>query len=338
MNEDHGATSSLSSSTDTNEYLDGDAPISAAINDSSVLKNHERETTTSEKNIADPLPVEAIEQVDADASSPVASSPVDSSPDDSSSVKPGGPTADELLKDFRRRSRRSFLVFGGTSLAGVFGFNWLRSSAQNDEAPWLLRNALNASAAAQRGLFGDSSNVPTFSPADARAIRINGDDGLEKMDINADTWLIEVRRNGVRVGDLRLADLKTLPRFTQTVEHKCIEGWSETVTWSGARMLDVLNAAEELSERKGSQHIGFLTPNEKYYVSLERSAVEHPQTLLAFSLNGKGLSPLHGAPCRIAIPTRYGIKSLKRVGVINLCDDRTLDYWAERGYDNYAAF
>ena len=62
----------------------------------------------------------------------------------------------------------------------------------------------------------------------------------------------------------------------------------------------------------------------------------HPQTLLAYELNGEPLSPAHGAPQRLAIPVKYGIKNLKRIGTLRFADDRPADYWAEYGYDWYA--
>ena len=48
------------------------------------------------------------------------------------------------------------------------------------------------------------------------------------------------------------------------------------------------------------------------------------------------LTPEHGAPLRLAIPLKYGIKNIKRIGTIRFTDARPADYWAERGYDWYA--
>ncbi len=239
---------------------------------------------------------------------------------------------------YRRSSRRSFLTFGAAAAAGVGGWKWLLKSGNEGGVHWPLRRALDASASVQRSIYGDDSLVATYAASEARKIRINGDDGLDPMEIDAATWQIEVQRNGVRMGALKLADLASLPQISQTVDHKCIEGWSQTVTWTGPRLRDVMAKADELVDGGRSSHVGFLTPNKGYYVTLERSAVQHPQTLLALKLNGQPLSKLHGAPCRLAVPTRYGIKSLKRLGFINLSDGFAPDYWAERGYDRYAAF
>ena len=53
-------------------------------------------------------------------------------------------------------------------------------------------------------------------------------------------------------------------------------------------------------------------------------------------MNGKPLEDRHGAPLRLVMPVKYGIKNIKRIGTIEFTDRRPADYWAERGYDWYA--
>jgi DMSO/TMAO reductase YedYZ molybdopterin-dependent catalytic subunit len=62
----------------------------------------------------------------------------------------------------------------------------------------------------------------------------------------------------------------------------------------------------------------------------------HPQTMLAYELNGRPIEIPNGAPLRLVIPIKYGIKSLKRIGKIFFSNRRPPDYWAERGYDWFA--
>ena len=78
------------------------------------------------------------------------------------------------------------------------------------------------------------------------------------------------------------------------------------------------------------------TPDGRYYVGLDAASALHPQTLLCYAMNGTPLSPGHGAPLRLVIPVKYGIKNIKRIGSIEFTDSRPDDYWAERGYDWYA--
>ena len=146
---------------------------------------------------------------------------------------------------------------------------------------------------------------------------------------------------------LRLADVRKLPHVEMITEFKCIEGWSEIVYWGGARLRDFLAA---FPPRNGSgnqfhpsehatgvpKYVGFETPDGQYYVGIEREVALHPQTLLAYELNGQPLTPDHGAPLRLVTPLKYGIKQLKQIGRITYTDARPHDYWHEQGYDYYA--
>jgi hypothetical protein len=143
---------------------------------------------------------------------------------------------------------------------------------------------------------------------------------------------------------LTMADVKKLPRVEMVTEFKCIEGWSEIVAWAGIRMRDFLAA---FPPRKGSgnqfdptehptgvpQYVGFETPDGQYYTGIERRVALHPQTLLAYELNGQPLTPDHGAPLRLVTPLKYGIKQLKQIGRVTYTDMRPHDYWHEQGYD-----
>jgi hypothetical protein len=327
---------------ESSESLDNEEGILASSKD-------QREDREAEKVIHQPSMQPRIEATTADSESWHPKNPGNSgnseNPENLQNPTPSDPPqpllSSSVKKDFERQSRRSFLVFGAAAVGGLSGFRWLQSTSTDGGIHWPLRKGLNASSALQRAVLGDSATVATHAKSEARELRRNGSEGVKTPlgpNDNQQTWMIEVQRNGIRMGALRLADLVQLPQVEQTVDHKCVEGWSQIVTWKGVKMADVLARAEELVEGKRAEHIGFATPDKGYYVTLERSAVKHPQTLLALSLNGEELTDKHGAPCRLAIPTRYGIKSIKRVGIINLSDSHASDYWGQRGYDLYAAF
>ena len=57
---------------------------------------------------------------------------------------------------------------------------------------------------------------------------------------------------------------------------------------------------------------------------------------LAWDMNGKPLEDRHGAPLRLVMPVKYGIKNIKRIGRIEYTDERPSDYWFEQGYDYYS--
>ncbi|MDE2125546.1 MAG: molybdopterin-dependent oxidoreductase [Armatimonadetes bacterium] len=146
---------------------------------------------------------------------------------------------------------------------------------------------------------------------------------------------------------LGLHAIKQLPRIEIVTQLKCIEGWATVVRWAGARFADfvaqyppetqsgndpdVRHHPEDLA-----QYVSLVTPDGAYYVGLDMASALHPQTLLCYEMNGAPLSQDHGAPLRLVIPVKYGIKHLKRIGLIRYTNKRPADYWAEQGYDWYA--
>jgi DMSO/TMAO reductase YedYZ molybdopterin-dependent catalytic subunit len=77
-------------------------------------------------------------------------------------------------------------------------------------------------------------------------------------------------------------------------------------------------------------------PEGGYYVGLDMPSARHAQTMLCYEMNGKPLTAEHGAPLRLVIPVKYGIKNIKRIGRIIYTDKKPKDYWAEQGYDWFA--
>ncbi|HRK21749.1 MAG TPA: molybdopterin-dependent oxidoreductase, partial [Fimbriimonadaceae bacterium] len=126
-----------------------------------------------------------------------------------------------------------------------------------------------------------------------------------------------------------------LPATEMVTELCCIEGWSQIVKWTGvplAQFLKTLNIEPDSMPA----YVSAETPDGKYYVALDKESALHVQTLICWAMDGKPLVPDHGAPLRLVIPPKYGIKSLKRLGVLRLTNERPTDYWYERGYDWYA--
>jgi DMSO/TMAO reductase YedYZ molybdopterin-dependent catalytic subunit len=120
-------------------------------------------------------------------------------------------------------------------------------------------------------------------------------------------------------------------------EFKCIEGWSQIQHWAGARFADFVERYK-LGRRTANEwynYVGMETPDGGYYVGIDTPSALHPQTLLAYEMNGQPLEDLHGAPLRLIIPVKYGVKNLKRIGRVTFADTPPRDYWAERGYDYY---
>jgi hypothetical protein len=264
--------------------------------------------------------------------------------------------AEDAEREIRRMSRRSFMGAGVSVLAGYGGWRWLTTRPDADGVRQPFRRALAFNERLSEAYFKPSRLAPTFPLSKAEMPRANGDDGLS--DFDPDEWQLRVEGLGDKSrltdhsGDapamiLSLNDIKALPKVEMVTELKCIEGWSNVVNWGGARFLDFaakygpLTKSGQKANLKNRpedvvDYVAMETPDGGYYVGLDRDSALHPQTLLCYEMDGKPLAFEHGAPLRLAIPVKYGIKSIKRIGTIRFTSQRPADFWAEQGYDWYA--
>ena len=136
---------------------------------------------------------------------------------------------------------------------------------------------------------------------------------------------------------LTLEDILALPRYEFVTQFKCIEGWSEIVHWAGIRMADFLEAYPPAPIQAAEPRFVYMeTPDGDYYTGYDMNVCRHPQTLLVTEMMGAPLTQFHGAPLRLHMPTKYGYKQIKRIGLIAYTNERPDDYWTKLGYDWYA--
>src|SRR5260370_17682741 len=69
-----------------------------------------------------------------------------------------------------------------------------------------------------------------------------------------------------------------------------------------------------------------------YFVSLDLPTARHPQTLLATHFNGQPLTVDHGAPLRLLVPIKLGLKNVKAITKLSFFAEDPRDYWAGHGY------
>jgi DMSO/TMAO reductase YedYZ molybdopterin-dependent catalytic subunit len=234
-------------------------------------------------------------------------------------------------QEISRRTRRSFLTGGIAAAAGFGTWYWIRNSFDDNGIPRPLRRAEEADDVFSRALFSETRLAKTFDAADIGEARVNGKIGLDG-EPNSDWKLIVEGASPVS-----LDQIKALPKVEHITQFKCIEGWNYIMKWGGARFSD-LARAHAPSGAIEKRWAGLETPDGEYYVGLDRASAMHPQTLLAYEMNGLPLTNDHGAPLRLMIPVKYGIKNLKRIGKITFSDSRPRDYWAENGYDYDSGF
>ncbi len=234
-------------------------------------------------------------------------------------------------REISRRTRRSFLTGGIAAAAGFGTWYWIRNGFDADGIPRPLRRAEEADDVFSHALFSDTRLTRTFGAADIGEARVNSDIGI--TDDPGDDWKLEIEDGN----SFSLDQIKALPKIEQITQFKCIEGWNYIMKWTGAKLADFV-AANAPAGASQKPWVGMETPDGEYYVGLDRASAMHPQTLLAYEMNGQPLTKEHGAPLRLIIPVKYGVKNLKRIGKITFSDVRPKDYWAENGYDYDSGF
>jgi DMSO/TMAO reductase YedYZ molybdopterin-dependent catalytic subunit len=136
---------------------------------------------------------------------------------------------------------------------------------------------------------------------------------------------------------LTMEDVLALPRHELVTQFKCIEGWSQIVHWAGVRMADLMEAyPPQAIDGAEPKYVYMETPDGDYYTGYDLAVCRHPQTLLVTEMMGAPLTQYHGAPLRLHMPTKYGYKQIKRIGLIAYTNDKPDDYWTKLGYDWYA--
>jgi DMSO/TMAO reductase YedYZ molybdopterin-dependent catalytic subunit len=129
-------------------------------------------------------------------------------------------------------------------------------------------------------------------------------------------WRLKVDGLVARPALLSLAELKSYPSRTQITHQACEEGWSFIAEWTGVPLSYVLNVAGVLPQAKYVAYFAF----DESWDSLDMPEALHPQTLLAYGMNGQELPTPHGAPLRMKVPRQLGYKSVKYLSRITVTD------------------
>ncbi|MDI5935751.1 molybdopterin-binding protein [Halomonas kalidii] len=245
----------------------------------------------------------------------------------------------------RRFLTRSLLATGAMLLAGC-------DRLSRSDAMGRLFDASEAlTQRAQRLLASREALAREYSPADiAPSFRANGttnprDEGYRRLAANGfRDWRLTVDGLVARSRAFSLDDLKAMPSRTQITRHDCVEGWSCIGQWTGVVLGDLL---AQVGVHDEARFVVFHCADryrggDAYYESLDMREAYHPQTLLAYALNGADLPIANGAPLRLRAERQLGYKMAKYVMRIELVESFAHlgrgrgGYWEDRGYQWWA--
>ena len=258
--------------------------------------------------------------------------------------------APKLLRDW---TRRDLLLFGMGAVAALADggsllphptlerLGIIDGKKSGPKREWLLNKALSIDDDVAEALYSRNRLVPTYSKSRITPLK-NNYNGATPDSSYIPEWRLTL--DGLASGltfslNIRnlLASFRLYEQITRLV---CVEGWSAIAWWAGLRFDDLLRAYPPMSQARwarieSSVNLGPWGNPDPYFVSLDLSTARHPQTLLATHLNGKPLTLEHGAPLRLVVPVKLGLKNIKAITRITYTKNEPPDYWAKRGYSRY---
>jgi DMSO/TMAO reductase YedYZ molybdopterin-dependent catalytic subunit len=175
--------------------------------------------------------------------------------------------------------------------------------------------------------------IPEFSKSaiDPKALILNSYDGTPEIDVDEDYTLI-IDGDVKFPMELSLSALKKIPFTSVIMQHVCVEGWAAVVQWGGLRLRDL---ATMVQPKDNARYVLFQSAD-KYTESWDLASAIHPQTLLAYQMNGEPIPDDNGAPIRLAAPIKLGYKLSKWVTKVTFTSQIPKGgkgYWEEQGYE-----
>ena len=262
------------------------------------------------------------------------------------------PAIEIAPRGLRYQSRRDFLVFGAGALAAVavagfllpqetlsrIGIHRNMGTAGRER---FLNKALCIDDDVAEALYSATRRVHTYTKSQITPLK-NNYNGTTPDPGYIPGWKLTL--DGLASGlSISLAIQNLLSRFSvndQITRLVCVEGWSAIAWWAGLRFDDLLRAYPPMSQAKwarveSSVNLDASGNPDPYFMSLDLATARHPQTLLATHFNGQPLTVDHGAPLRLLVPVKLGLKNVKAITRITYVAEEPRDYWAERGYSRY---
>ena len=224
-------------------------------------------------------------------------------------------------------SRRRLLVSGVTAAAGAAGLSRLIRLADRyglipPDHGGLYGVGESLTYASQRLLMGRESLAREFSRSDiSSVVPVNGkppeNDPYQRLLAGGfRDWRLAVDGLVARPASLSLADLRSYPAHTQITHQACEEGWSFIAEWTGVRLSHVLDLVG-IDPR--ARYVVFF-PFDEFWESIDMADALHPQTYLAYGMNGPDIPTVHGAPVRLRVSRQLGYKSIKYLARVTVTD------------------
>jgi DMSO/TMAO reductase YedYZ molybdopterin-dependent catalytic subunit len=249
-------------------------------------------------------------------------------------------------------TRRQMLL-RGSSAVGAFLLAGCDRLANAPSFQRVLASAEGLTYRSQRLLQGSGALAREFRESDISPVFRSNGTRFPETDVYR--RLLENEFNdyrlavgGLVVQPLRLSlpALRAMPARTQITRHDCVEGWSAIGKWTGVPLGSILKLAKVLPQARYvvfhcADSLG-ASEADTYYESIDLLDAFHPQTLLAYELNGKPLPVPNGAPLRLRVERQLGYKQAKYIVGLEVVTSLggirggKGGFWEDQGYEWYA--
>ncbi|HEY0387952.1 MAG TPA: sulfite oxidase-like oxidoreductase [Gaiellales bacterium] len=155
--------------------------------------------------------------------------------------------------------------------------------------------------------------------------------GVPAVDLR--TW--DFRVFGLVRNEIRLSfdELVALGTQEQASDIHCVTRWTKLdMPWKGVPMRAVLEQAQPLD----SARFVIAHAEQGFTANLPIEALKADDAMLAYEADGQPLTPEHGYPLRLLVPSRYFWKSAKWLRGLEVSDVDRPGFWEGYGYHNDA--
>jgi DMSO/TMAO reductase YedYZ molybdopterin-dependent catalytic subunit len=132
---------------------------------------------------------------------------------------------------------------------------------------------------------------------------------------------------------LDYGELRALPKKDVVADIHCVTSWSRLGdTWTGVPIREILDRVKPKPEARyvmAHSEYGYTT-------SVPLSVLDREENLLCYGWNGEDLTPEHGWPLRLFVPSKYFWKSAKWLRGLEFMERNRLGFWEQRGYHDEA--
>ena len=233
-------------------------------------------------------------------------------------------------------NRRGFIATGASGVL-LGGCDRLNNSPGFRS---VLRSAEKLTMASQRLVSPRDALAREFSEADMSPIfRSNGtampgtSDYAQHLAEHFANWRLTVDGLVARPLSIPLKTLRSIPHRVQITRHDCVEGWSAIAKWHGPQLSRILDQAGLSTRAKYIVfHCADRFGDKPYYESIDLADAFHPQTIIAWGMNGHLLPVPNGAPLRLRVERQLGYKQAKYIQRIEAVDSLSHVFGGKGGY------